>query len=118
MYSPTTRVLAVLDLLQSQGRLTGAELARRVNVDARTLRRYIARLEELGIPVRAERGRYGCYSLMPGFKLPPMMFSNAEAVALIDSWPRWPYASSQPLRLPTIASLTKPNGANTSPMLA
>ena len=82
MYSPTTRVLAVLDLLQSQGRLTGAELARRVNVDARTLRRYIARLEELGIPVRAERGRYGCYSLMPGFKLPPMMFSNAEAVAL------------------------------------
>ena len=59
-----------------------AELARRVNVDGRTLRRYIARLEELGIPVQAERGRYGCYSLMPGFKLPPMMFSNAEAVAL------------------------------------
>lgn len=82
MYSPTTRVLAVLDLLQSEGRLTGAELARRVNVDGRTLRRYIARLEELGIPVQAERGRYGCYSLMPGFKLPPMMFSNAEAVAL------------------------------------
>jgi len=82
MYSPTTRVLAVLDLLQSEGRLTGVELARRVKVDGRTLRRYIARLEELGIPVQAERGRYGCYSLMPGFKLPPMMFSNAEAVAL------------------------------------
>ncbi len=82
MYSPTTRVLAVLDFLQSEGRLTGAELARRVNVDGRTLRRYIARLEELGIPVQTERGRYGCYSLMPGFKLPPMMFSNAEAVAL------------------------------------
>jgi len=82
MDSPVTRVLAVLDLLQSEGRLTGAELARRVRVDARTLRRYIARLVELGIPVEAERGRYGCYALMPGYKLPPMMFSNGEAVAL------------------------------------
>ncbi len=82
METPVTRVLAVLDLLQSEGRLTGADLAARVGVDARTLRRYIARLQELDIPVTAERGRYGCYALMPGYKLPPMMFSNAEAVAL------------------------------------
>jgi predicted DNA-binding transcriptional regulator YafY len=82
MDSPTTRVLAVLELLQSEGRVTGPELARRVGVDVRTLRRYIARLDELGIPMTAERGRYGCYALMPGYKLPPMMFSNGEALAL------------------------------------
>jgi predicted DNA-binding transcriptional regulator YafY len=82
MYSPTTRVLAVLELLQTLGRASGAELARRLQVDARTLRRYIARLEDMGIPVTAERGRYGCYALMPGFKLPPMMFDEAEALAV------------------------------------
>ena len=82
MYSPTTRVLTVLELLQAHGRLSGADLAQRLQVDGRTLRRYIARLEDLGIPVIAERGRYGCYSLMPGFKLPPMMFTDDEALAL------------------------------------
>jgi predicted DNA-binding transcriptional regulator YafY len=75
-------VLTVLELLQSHGRLSGAELARRLEVDGRTLRRYIAKLEQLGIPVVAERGRYGCYSLVAGFKLPPMMFTDDEALAL------------------------------------
>jgi predicted DNA-binding transcriptional regulator YafY len=82
MYHPTTRVLAVLELLQTHGRLSGTELARRLGVDGRTLRRYIVMLEELGIPVTAERGRYGGYALMPGFKLPPMMFTDDEALAL------------------------------------
>lgn len=82
MYSPTTRVLTVLELLQAHGKLSGAELARRLEVDGRTLRRYIAKLEDLGIPVVAERGRYGCYSLIAGFKLPPMMFTDDEALAL------------------------------------
>ena len=82
MYSPTTRVLTVLELLQSHGRMSGAELARRLEVDGRTLRRYIAKLEDLGIPVVAERGRYGYYSLIAGFKLPPMMFTDDEALAL------------------------------------
>lgn len=82
MYSPTTRVLTVLELLQTHGRLSGAELARRLEVDGRTLRRYISKLEDLGIPVVAERGRYGCYSLIAGFKLPPMMFTDDEALAL------------------------------------
>ncbi len=82
MRSPTTRVLAVLELLQTHRRLSGTELAQRLNVDGRTLRRYIGRLEELGIPVMAERGRYGNYSLVAGYKLPPMMFSDDEALAL------------------------------------
>ena len=82
MPHPTLRVLAVLELLQSHGLITGAELARRVEVDARTLRRYIAMLEEMGIPITTEQGRYGGYRLVPGFKLPPMMFTDEEAQAL------------------------------------
>lgn len=82
MYHPTTRVLAVLELLQAHGRMSGADLARRVQVDGRTLRRYIARLEDIGVPITAERGRYGAYSLVAGFKLPPMMFTDDEALAL------------------------------------
>ncbi|MBI5035226.1 MAG: YafY family transcriptional regulator [Chloroflexi bacterium] len=82
MYHPTTRVLAVLELLQAQGTLTGAELAERLEVNIRTLRRYITILQDLGIPIIAERGRHGAYSIDPGFKLPPMMFTNDEALAL------------------------------------
>src|SRR5947208_13697123 len=82
MYHPTTRVLAVLELLQTHARISGAELAQRLEIDGRTLRRYIALLEEMGIPITAERGRYGGYALVPGFKLPPMMFTDDEALAL------------------------------------
>src|SRR5687768_17895178 len=82
MTRPTLRVLAVLELLQSQGRISGPELARRIGVDDRTLRRYVAMLEELGIPIVAERGRFGGYSLVAGFKLPPLVFTNDEALAL------------------------------------
>ncbi len=82
MYHPTTRVLAVLELLQSHGRMTGAELAERLEVNVRTLRRYITMLQDLGIPIVAERGRYGAYELYADFKLPPMMFTNDEALAL------------------------------------
>ncbi len=82
MAHPTTRVLAVLELLQSHGQISGAELARRIAVDRRTLRRYIAMLEEMGIPITTEQGRYGGYRLVAGFKLPPMMFTDEEAQAL------------------------------------
>jgi predicted DNA-binding transcriptional regulator YafY len=82
MYHPTTRVLALLELLQTHGRMSGAELAPRLGVDRRTLRRYVAKLEDIGIPITAERGRAGGYALMPGFKLPPMMFTEDETLAL------------------------------------
>lgn len=82
MYHPTTRVLAVLALLQSHGRMSGSELAQRLEVNIRTLRRYIIMLQDLGIPIEAERGRNGAYVLSAGFKLPPMMFTNEEALAL------------------------------------
>jgi predicted DNA-binding transcriptional regulator YafY len=82
MYHPTTRVLAVLALLQAHGRMSGSELARRLEVNIRTLRRYIIMLQDLGIPIEGERGRNGAYVLSAGFKLPPMMFTNEEALAL------------------------------------
>jgi predicted DNA-binding transcriptional regulator YafY len=82
MYHPTTRVLAVLALLQAHGRMSGSELAGRLEVNVRTLRRYIIMLQDLGIPIEAERGRNGAYILSAGFKLPPMMFTNEEALAL------------------------------------
>lgn len=82
MYHPTTRVLTVLELLQSHHRLTGPELAARLEVNARTARRYITMLQDMGIPIEAERGRYGAYRLRPGFKLPPLMFSDEEALAV------------------------------------
>lgn len=82
VYRPTARVLTVLELLQSHGRMTGAELARRLEVDIRTVRNYVETLIDLGIPVEAERGRYGAYRLRAGYKLPPLIFTEDEALAL------------------------------------
>ncbi|GAA5514423.1 protein PafB [Deinococcus carri] len=82
MYDPSMRVLTVLELLQAHERVTGAELARRLEVSPRTVQRYIARLQDLGIPVESTRGVGGAYRLKPGFRLPPLMFGEEEALAL------------------------------------
>ena len=82
MYFPTTRVLTVLELLQSRQHISGIELAERLVVDTRTVRRYVTMLQDMGIPVESKRGRYGAYHLRPGFKLPPLMFRDDEAFAL------------------------------------
>ncbi|MBK6294180.1 MAG: YafY family transcriptional regulator [Rhodoferax sp.] len=82
MSSPATRLFTVLELLQSRDELSGTALALRLEVDGRTLRRYISKLQALGIPIASDRGRYGAYRLTPGSKLPPMMFTDDEAVAL------------------------------------
>jgi predicted DNA-binding transcriptional regulator YafY len=82
MYHPTTRVLTVLELLQAHGRIGGPELAARLEVNIRTVRHYITLLQDLGIPIESERGRAGGYRLRPGFKLPPLMFNEDEALAL------------------------------------
>ena len=49
----------------------------------RTLHRYMSMLEEMGIPIYTERGPYGGFSLMRGYKMPPMIFTPQEAVALV-----------------------------------
>ncbi len=82
MYDPIMRVLTVLEILQSRENVTGEELAERLEVSSRTVQRYIARLQDLCIPVEAARGVGGCYRLKPGFRLPPLMFTDEEAFAL------------------------------------
>ncbi len=76
------RVLTTLEILQARDRVTGAELAERLEVDLRTVQRYIVRLRELNIPVEASPGVGGSYRLRPGFRLPPLLLTNEEAFAL------------------------------------
>ncbi len=83
MYHPTGRVLTVLELLQSRPGLTGPELASRLETDVRTVRRYVTKLQDVGIPVEATPGRYGGYRLRPGYKLPPLIFNDTEATAIV-----------------------------------
>lgn len=82
MYNPTTRLLTILELLQNTPLLSGADLAARLEVDERTVRRYVTMLQDMGMPIESERGRYGGYRLRPGFNLPPLMFNQREALAL------------------------------------
>ncbi|MGW4563398.1 helix-turn-helix transcriptional regulator [Streptomyces sp. NPDC004561] len=83
MPRPTGRVLTLLELLQSGGTRTVAELADRLGVDGRTVRRYVGQLIDLDIPVESVRGRYGGYRLAPGYRLPPLMLSDDEALAVL-----------------------------------
>ncbi|MFE6049268.1 helix-turn-helix transcriptional regulator [Kitasatospora sp. NPDC056446] len=83
MARPTSRVLTLLELLQSGGIRTVAELADRLGVDGRTVRRYVGHLVDLDIPVEAVRGRYGGYRLAPGYRLPPLMLNDDEALAVL-----------------------------------
>jgi len=82
MPRPTSRVLALLELLQAGGTRTVGELAGRLAVDERTVRRYVEHLTELDVPVETIRGRYGGYRLARGYRLPPLMFTDDEVVAV------------------------------------
>ncbi len=83
MLTPTSRLLELLELLQARPAMTGREIADRLAIDTRTVRRYIAALQELGIPVEGQRGVGGGYRMRPGFRLPPLMLSDDEAVAVV-----------------------------------
>lgn len=82
MYNPTTRLLTIIELLQIYPVISGTELAQKLDVNVRTVRRYMTMLQDIGMPIEAERGRDGGYRLRPGFKLPPMMFNQQEALAI------------------------------------
>ena len=82
MGTPGTRTLRLLSLLQSRRYWPGMDLAARLEVSPRTLRRDIERLRDLGYPVEAHRGVDGGYQLAAGAVLPPLLLDNDEAVAI------------------------------------
>ncbi len=82
MANTSTRTLRLLSLLQTRRYWPGTELAGRLGVSPRTLRRDIDRLRELGYPVAAQRGVDGGYQLAAGTALPPLVVDEEEAVAL------------------------------------
>jgi predicted DNA-binding transcriptional regulator YafY len=81
MYYSTSRALAVLELLQTFGQMRGDDIAARLEVDARTVRRYVLILRERGVPIEMRRGRHGGYSLAPGYRA-PLALTRGEALAL------------------------------------
>ena len=83
MSRPATRLLGFLELLQGRASVTGAEAAQALEVDVRTVRRYVEALQEIGIPVDGQRGAGGGYRLRPGYRLPPLMLGDDEATAVV-----------------------------------
>ncbi|MEU3457955.1 YafY family protein [Micromonospora sp. NPDC006766] len=82
MANTSTRTLRLLSLLQTHRYWPGSQLAERLGISVRTLRRDIERLRELGYPVEARRGIDGGYQLSAGAALPPLVVDDEEAVAL------------------------------------
>ena len=83
MTRPTARVLALLELLQAGGLRTVGDLANRLDVDERTVRRYVSHLVDLDVPVESVRGRYGGVRLVAGYRMPPLMLTGDEALAVL-----------------------------------
>jgi predicted DNA-binding transcriptional regulator YafY len=82
MLETSARLLALLSLLQEHREWTGQELAERLDVGSRTIRRDVDKLRSLGYPVNSARGLAGGYRLGSGARMPPLLFDDAEAVAV------------------------------------
>lgn len=82
MPNTAIRLINLIQLLQRQPNQKAAGLARELGVSARTLHRYFGMLDEMGIPVYSERGPYGGFSLVRGYRMPPLVFTPEEAVAV------------------------------------
>jgi len=82
MTNAATRLITLILMLQRQPGQKAADLAECLGVSIRTLHRYFGMLDEMGIPIYAERGPYGGFSLVRGYKLPPLVFTPEEAVAV------------------------------------
>jgi predicted DNA-binding transcriptional regulator YafY len=83
MANTSARMLRLLSLLQTHRYWPGGELADRLEVSSRTLRRDVDRLRELGYPVDAARGAAGGYQLRAGTAIPPLLLDDDEAVAIV-----------------------------------
>ena len=81
--SPTARALRTLELLQTSPGITADRLSWELGVSERTARRYVGMLREAGIRVDSTRGKYGGYTVSRGLRVPPLVFSPSEALALV-----------------------------------
>jgi predicted DNA-binding transcriptional regulator YafY len=82
MPNTATRLITLIMLLQRQPNQKATDLAKELGVSVRSLHRYMSMLDELGIPVYSERGPHGGFSLVRGYKIPPLVFTPEEAVAI------------------------------------
>lgn len=82
MQKTSSRLLALLSLLQTRRDWPGEDLAERLDITTRTVRRDIDRLRELGYPITAVKGPAGGYRLQAGTHMPPLLFDDGQAVAL------------------------------------
>lgn len=82
MSNTATRLITLIMLLQRQPSQKANELADKLGVSVRSLHRYIAMLDDMGIPVYSERGPHGGFSLVRGYKMPPLVLAPEEAVAV------------------------------------
>jgi predicted DNA-binding transcriptional regulator YafY len=82
MSNTATRLITLLMLLQRQPNQKASELAEELGVSVRSIQRYINMLDDMGIPIYSERGPYGGFSLVRGYKMPPLVFTPQEAVAV------------------------------------
>jgi predicted DNA-binding transcriptional regulator YafY len=83
MSNTATHLITLIFLLQNQPNQKASELAGKLGVSLRTIHRYFGMLDEMGIPVYSERGPYGGFSLVRGYKMPPLVFTLEEAVAIV-----------------------------------
>ncbi|HEY7593391.1 MAG TPA: WYL domain-containing protein [Actinophytocola sp.] len=81
--SPTARALRAMEILRTRPGVTASELGAGLGVTERAARRYVAILREAGIPVETTRGPYGGYRLGRGTRLPPVVFTEPEALGLV-----------------------------------
>ena len=81
--SPTARALLTLELVQGSPGISAERLGEKLGVSERAARRYVAILREAGIPIESVRGPYGGYHVGRGLRLPPLVFSSAEALGLV-----------------------------------
>jgi predicted DNA-binding transcriptional regulator YafY len=83
MTNTATRLITLIFLLQNQPNQKASELAEKLGVSLRTIHRYFEMLDEMGIPVYSERGPYGGFSLLRGYKMPPLVLTLEEAIAVV-----------------------------------
>lgn len=107
MANTSSRTLRLLSLLQTHRHWPGGELAGRLGVSPRTLRRDVDRLRELGYPVDATRGVDGGYQLAPGAALPPLVVDDEEAVALAVGMQAAAQGVVAGIEEPAVRALTK-----------